>query len=331
MAGRENQTSPPQEDPLGRKFMEVFFETFFAVVVLLSSIVSNSIVLYVINANSNLKTFINKVIGNLCIIDLLETFLIMPLWIVAIVQGRWIFSPVICTISGYLFVAIANAVLFSLMLIAVTRYFKVVKPHLYSKIFVGKKSTPRILLASSWILPLTICCPPIFGWGQFLYNPLSCLCEYDWAFERLNITYMVFLVATQPSPYIICWCYIRIYYTVRRNRIQICTRRNRAACQNAYNAETSCIQLTLGIACGVVLCWLPKAILVLMMAAGKKQLDFPMRVSSYLVFLACSLNPVIYGMINPQFKPAFKALFKRQANDSHIQSIVLAASVTTVT
>lgn len=331
MTGQENQTSSPQEDPLGRKLIEVVFEAAFAMAILLSSILSNSIVLYVINANSNLKTFINNVIRNLCIIDLLETLLIMPLWIVSIVEGRWIFSSVVCSISGYLFVAIANATLFSLMLIAVTRYFKVVKPHLYSKIFAGRKSAPRIFLASSWILPLITCCPPIFGWGQFLYNPLSCLCEYDWAFEKLNITYMVFLVATQPSPYIICWSYVRIYYTVRRNRIQICTRRNRAACQNAYNAETSCIQLSLGIACGVVLCWLPKAILVLMMAAGNKRLDFPMRVSSYLVFLACSLNPVIYGMINPQFKPAFKALFKREANDSNIQSIVLAASLTTTT
>lgn len=328
MTDNSSQTPPPHEDPLGREFIEVVFEASFAAIILLSSILANSMILYVINTNPNLKTFINKVIGNLCIVDLVEAFLVMPLWIVNIVKGRWIFGSVICNVSGFLFVAIANGILYFLMLIAVSRYFKVVKPHLYNRIFVGNKRRSRIFLGLCWTLPIIISCPPLFGWGGFVYNPKSCLCEYEWSLETLNITYMAFLVAAQPSPYIICWCYIKIYNSVRKNRIQICSRKNRSACQNAHNAESTFIQLTLGIACGVVVCWLPKAILILMMVAGKQELSLPLRIASYLGFLVCCLNPVIYGLINPQFKPAFKALFKRRTNEnSQIECGVLSASV----
>lgn len=312
MRDQPSQNSSSNEDPLGRKHIEVVLETFFAVVIFVSSILSNSIVLYVIRTNSNLKTFINKIIGNLCIVDLVETFLIMPLWITSLVKGSWVFGTAICSVSGFLFVAVANAILFSLMLIAVSRYFKVVKPQLYNSIFVTNKYKSTLLLALCWILPAITSSPPLYGWGRYKFHPYSCLCAYEWSFDALNSTYMLFLLVTQPSPYIICWCYYKIYNTVRKNRIQICTRANRAACQNAHNAENMCIHTTLGIGCVIVLCWFPKAILVIIMAAGKQGLDLPLMISSYLVFLSCCLNPVVYGMLNPQFKPAFKALFKRR-------------------
>lgn len=323
MRDQANKSSLSDEDPLGRKNIEVFFEAFFAVLIFLFSILSNFIVLYVISTNSNLRTFINKIIGNLCIIDMIETFLVMPLWITSLVKGRWIFGAVICNVSGFLFVGIANAILYSLMLIAASRYFKVVKPQIYTKIFVVKKNKSRLLVVLSWVLPILTSSPPLFGWGRYRYHVQSCLCEYDWSFAVENITYMIFLVVTQPSPYIICWCYFKIYNTVRNNRIQICTRANRAACKNAHDAEIMCIHTALWIACVVVLCWLPKAVLILMMAAGKQELDLPLLISSYLGFLTCCLNPVVYGMLNPQFKPAFKALFKKTGVENPPQTIVL--------
>ena len=322
MREQENQNSSLNEDPLGRKGIEIFFEVFFAVMIFVSSVLTNSVVLYVIRTNPSLKKFINKIIANVCLVDMAETLLIMPLWITSLVKGRWIFGTVICSISGFLFVAIANAILYSLMLIAISRYFKVVKPQLYNTLFAPKRKRSRLLLALCWILPLITCSPPLYGWGKYVYYPESRLCAYEWSFDALNTSYMAFLVLTQPSPYVICWCYFKIYNTVRKNRIQICTRSNRAACQNAHNAENMCIHTTLGIACVVALCWLPKAILIMMMAAGRQGLDVPLMISSYLVFLTCCLNPVVYGMMNPQFKPAFKALFKKREIDNN-RSFVL--------
>ena len=323
MRDQDNHNSSVNEDSLDqRSNVEIMFETFVAVFIFLSSILANSIVLYAIQTNASLKTFTNKIIANLCLVDMAETLLIMPLWITSLVKGRWIFGNVVCSISGYLFFAMANATLYSLLLIALSRYFKVVKPQLYNSIFFAKKNRPRILVALCWIVPLVICSPPLYGWGRYRYYPQSTLCTFEWSFEGLNVSYMVFLVATQPSPYIICWCYFKIYNTVRRNRIQICTRANRAACQNAHNAENMCIHTTVGIACVVVLCWFPKALLVLLLSAGRQGLDLPLLISSYLVFLTCCLNPVVYGILNPQFKPAFKALFKkRDAENSNVAAL----------
>lgn len=322
MGDEQSSNATLNGDPLGRKNVEIAFEAFFATFVFAASVLTNSIVLYVIRRNSNLKTFINKIIANLCVIDLVETLFIMPLWITNLVKGRWIFGKVICSISGCLFVAMANATLYSLLLIAVSRYFKVVKPQLFSSVFERKKNRLQLLIALCWIVPLAISSPPLYGWGEYMYDSQSGLCAYDWSFDSLNLSYMAFLVITQPSPYIICWCYYKIYNTVRKNRIQICTRANRAACQNAHNAENMCIHTTLGMACVVVLCWLPKAVLIIIFAAGKRGLDLPLMISSYLVFLTCCLNPVVYGMMNPQFKPALKAFFQKRNSDSRPATIV---------
>lgn len=312
MRDGETHNSSINGDPLGRNNVEIVFEALAAVLIFVSSILTNSIVLYAIQTNSSLKTFTNKVIANLCFVDMAETLLIMPLWITSLVKGHWIFGNAICSISGYLFFVMANATLYSLLLIALSRYFKVVKPQLYNSILYAKKNRPRILVALCWIVPLAICSPPLYGWGRYRYYPQSTLCTFEWSFDGLNVSYMIFLVATQPSPFIICWCYFKIYNTVRRNRIQICTRANRAACQNAHNAENMCIHTTVGIACVVILCWFPKALLVILLSAGRQGLDLPFTISSYLVFLTCVLNPVVYGILNPQFKPAFKALFKKR-------------------
>lgn len=324
-AMREEETpnlfnSSVNGDPLGRNNVQIVFQVFGAVLLCFSSILANSVVLYAIQTNSSLKTFTNKVIANLCFVDMAETLLIMPLWITSLVKGRWIFGKAICNISGYLFFVMANATLYSLLLIALSRYFKVVKPQLYNSILYAKKNRPRILLALCWIVPLALCGPPLFGWGGYKYYPQSALCTFEWSFDGLNVSYLAFLVATQPSPYIICWCYFKIYNTVRKNRIQICTRKNRAACQNAQNAENMCIHTTLGIACVVILCWFPKAVLVILLSAGRQGLGLPLLISSYLVFLTCVLNPVIYGILNPQFKPAFKALFKKRETETVVLS-----------
>ena len=299
-------------DPLGRNNVQIVFQAFAAILICVCSVLANSIVLYAIQTNSTLRTFTNKVIANLCFVDMAETLLIMPMWITSLVKGQWIFGHAICSISGYLFFVMANATLYSLLLIALSRYFKVVKPQLYNTILYAKKNRPRILVALCWIVPLVLCSPPLYGWGKYRYYSQSTLCTFEWSFDGANVSYMVFLVATQPSPYIICWCYFKIYNTVRKNRIQICTRANRAACQNAQNAENMCIHTTVGIACVVILCWFPKALLVILLSAGRQGLDLPLMISSYLVFLTCVLNPVVYGILNPQFKPAFKALFKKR-------------------
>lgn len=304
----ETHNSSINGDPLGRNDVQIVFQVVVAVLICVFSILANSIVLYAIQTNASLKTFTNKVIAHLCFVDMAETLLIMPLWITSLVKGHWIFGDAICSISGYLFFVMANATLYSLLLIALSRYFKVVKPQLYN------------LMALCWIVPLVLCSPPLYGWGRYRYYPQSTLCTFEWSFDGSNVSYMVFLVATQPSPYIICWCYFKIYNTVRKNRIQICTRANRAACQNAQNAENMCIHTTLGIACVVILCWFPKAVLVILLSAGRQGLDLPLLISSYLVFLTCVLNPVVYGILNPQFKPAFKALFKKRETEMIVLS-----------
>ena len=309
MTNQATDSLLPAGDPVGRANIEVAFQVFFAVIIFLSSVLTNSVVLYAIRRTPGLQTFTNKLIANLCLVDVVETVALIPLWITSLVKGQWIFGNAVCSMAGYIFFALANVTLDSLLFIALSRYFKVVKPQLYNEIC-GKKAKSRLLLALCWVLPLTVCSPPLYGWGRFRFYTESAICTFEWSFAVLDVTFMAFLVLTQPAPYLICWCYFKIYYAVRRNRIQICTRGNRAACQSAHDAESKFIHTTVAIACVLVICWLPKTIFVLLSASGVDNLRALGIVSVNLVFLACCLNPVVYGILNPQFKPAFKSLLR---------------------
>ncbi|KAJ7386501.1 hypothetical protein OS493_008636 [Desmophyllum pertusum] len=90
-------------DPFGRNYVEIVFEAFAAILIFVSSILTNSVVLYAIQTNSSLKTFTNKIIANLCLVDMAETLLIMPLWITSLIKGHWILAMSSATFQDFCF------------------------------------------------------------------------------------------------------------------------------------------------------------------------------------------------------------------------------------
>ena len=297
-------------DLLERSQVEIGVEVFFAFVLFISSIITNSVVIYVIHKDHSLETITNAFIVNLSFVDLALSVLLMPLWIASLLRGNWIFGDIVCNLAAYFYYALSNASLNTLLVIAVTRYLKVVKTQVHSKIFGNKRNT-KIMKILAWIVPLVLCSPPLYGWGHFTFYPHSAMCILETAYT--NTGYITFMVLSQPSPYIICFCYYHIYRTVRENRVQICSRHNRAACQSAHDAEAHLIHTTFAIVCVFVLCWSPSIIAHFLISSHVSSVGWLLMLSTYLVFLACSLNPVIYGFMNPQFKRALKMNFTCQA------------------
>ena len=293
-------------DPLSRSRVEVIMEVFTASVVNTISIIANFVVILAIHKDRNLKTTTNAFIANLGVVDLVVSILLMPLWIVSLYRGRWIFGPVLCDLAAYFYYVLSNASLNTLSLIAVVRYLKVVKTQLYTKVFSEEKNA-RILAVLTWVVPLAFCSPPLYGWGEFSFYPSSAMCVLKRDFS--NVGYLSFIIVCQPSPLIICACYYAIFRAVRKNRLQICSRKNRAACQNAQDAEAHLIHTAFAIGCVILVCWSPSAIAFFLFASGVSGVEWLLMLSTYLVFITSTLNPVIYGFFNPQFKRAFQNMF----------------------
>ena len=65
-----------------------------------------------------------------------------------LVTSQWPFSDTTCQFQGYIVIALAVASVHTLALMAVNRYFRIVKPSTYRSYFTKKKTMIMILL--SW-------------------------------------------------------------------------------------------------------------------------------------------------------------------------------------
>ena len=97
---------------------------------------------------------------------------------------------------------------FSLALIALNRFYFIVRFHEYSTIFT--KSRTICMIASTWVLALSIALPNLTGWGHFRFDKKTFICSYD---RTYSFSYTCFLLLTAvTSPFAITvLCYVKIF------------------------------------------------------------------------------------------------------------------------
>ena len=78
----------------------------------------------------------------------------VPLCIPTLVTSHWPFNDATCQFQGYIVMALVAASVHTLALMAVNRYFRIVKPSKYRRYFTKKKTMMMLLV--SWFY--SICC-----------------------------------------------------------------------------------------------------------------------------------------------------------------------------
>ena len=63
----------------------------------------------------------------------------MPFWVISLYTGTWIFSERWCEIQAVINCTLGVASILNMGLIAFNRYIRVVKPALYSRLFLSKR------------------------------------------------------------------------------------------------------------------------------------------------------------------------------------------------
>ena len=142
--------------------------------------------------------------------DILMPTLCMPFSVVTLFRGRWMFGKSFCRFHGFAVLTFALASLQTMGLIAVSRYFCVVKPEKYAVLF--KKQRSLLYIAVVWCAALVGSLPPMFMIknGKFEFQPGKAMCSYT--FES-NIAYTVFIecVYVAAPLIIITICYAKVF------------------------------------------------------------------------------------------------------------------------
>ena len=196
----------------------VWTETVLLAVINVMAFLGNLLTCFAVYRNQRLRTLANMFVIALGISDILLSIFCMPFSVVTLFRGRWMFGESFCRFDGFAALTVSLASLQTMGLIAVSRYYCVVKPQRYAVLF----KTQRALLYSAvvWGVALVGSVPPFFMKSAgFEFQPGKAMCFFT--FER-SIAYAVFLgsVYIAAPLTVIKICYIKVFYSVlRTNRV----------------------------------------------------------------------------------------------------------------
>ena len=142
-----------------RSKAKVILESALYVLIVLFRFVGNSLTLLVMLSNRRMRTIPNMLVASLAVSDLfIGVFSAGPLAIPTLVTSHWPFNDTTCQFEGYLTIALCFASIHTLVLMAVNRYYRIVKPTKYRHYFTKKKTLIMILV--TWFY--SICAPLIY-------------------------------------------------------------------------------------------------------------------------------------------------------------------------
>ncbi|XP_022791038.1 melatonin receptor type 1A-like [Stylophora pistillata] len=126
------------------------------------------------------------------------------------------------------------------------------------------------LIAPNRYMRVLLATPPFYGWGKIHYDEQFSVCTYDWRGGHLSYTIMVIGELIRMIAIAIVYFYYQVFKKVKESTKNL----NANGGQNGIGVHTNPQELDTAVI--------------------------------YLMFSSSVVNPILYGVMNPQFKEAFK-------------------------
>ena len=292
-----------------RKSELVWIETCLFAIINVAAFLGNLSVCYAVYRNQRLRTLSNMFVVALAVSDILMSTWCMPFSVATLIHGQWIFGEAFCRFHGFGALTFGLASLHTMGIIAVSRYFCVVKPEKYIVLF--NKQRTLIYIAVVWCVALIGSVPPFFFEHiGFEFQPGKAMCLYTF---DANIAYTIFIeciyIATPLT--LIAFCYSKVFYTVSRSN-RVFALENNPQQLRAHVEEAKVTKTLAAVMVGFACCWLPVCIIDYIDAArGEPTLARQAYLTyGFLVYLSSSINPFIYGATHKQFRREYKTALR---------------------
>ena len=131
-------------------------ETVLFAVINVMAFFGNLLTCYAVHRNQRLRTLPNMFVIALAVSDILMSTVCMPYTVVTLFHGRWMFGKSFCRFYGFGALTFGMVSMGTMGLIAVSRYYCVVKPEKYAVLFKKTKSFSVhcccLVRSSRWII-----------------------------------------------------------------------------------------------------------------------------------------------------------------------------------
>ncbi|KAI8505253.1 Neuropeptide FF receptor 2 [Branchiostoma belcheri] len=260
----------------GTAFIVVFILAYLSVFLL--CVVGNLLVIVVVALNRNMRTVTNFFIANLAAADLLVGVFSLPFNLADSILTSWPFGEAMCKTFLTVRVLSVSASVFTLVAIAVDRYYAVVHPT--SPRFT--KTAMMYILSAVWIVAAATSAPQGLVLTSVTYEDLYTedgqlltACEEVWPgdYYVAGYTFFLFAICYVFPLFIIALLYIKIGRSIW-NRSKPGTNHGRAA----TNTTAEILY------------------------------HYVSPIVKGLAFINCGVNPVIYGYYNKNLRKGFSQL-----------------------
>ncbi|EDV22958.1 uncharacterized protein TRIADDRAFT_58699 [Trichoplax adhaerens] len=273
------------------------------VFIIITAVLGNLLASIAILNERRMRTATNILLLNLALLDFLTALGRLPLYLINIVADRYYYGVVWCnihsTISGICFIGS----IYTLMFISYFRYRIIcrsttTRPKRHHAIYVS---------IFVWLWSTFVALWPILGWSANEFNPVEMACIPTWSVGISGlINGILEVVIDFLLPFsIIIFCYIRIYIYLKKKRPALKSSRSKR--------QSALVTRTMGIVIlAFVLCYAPWSVIVfIVIPFGQENVYIPTGfyfITTVLVFINSSINPVIYGFQIPQFRQQYRRI-----------------------
>ena len=295
-----------------RSKVEIFTEFVVLLTVGLTGLCGNFLIGLVIVKTSSLRTVSNYYVASLSFQDLLiSLFTLLFLPDVAI-KGKWTFGEEACQFQGFATAMLATGSIYTMTLIAINRYFIMLKSNLHRRHFT--KRNVFISIVASWILSCNFPLSYLLQGNIFEFHPGKAICIFD--VSKLDLTHALLTgFFNIQLPYImISFCYFKIYRKVTRHKAQTKKRLQTGITRNGRISanDIRITKILFAIVLAFTFCWTPFFVIDLLgVFYGQFFASRPVYVFySIMAGSSAAVSPILYGAFNRELRNEIKHLLR---------------------
>ena len=314
ISGLESNTTVFCHLDKGPSSIQIVIEVIFLIIICVAGTFGNLLVIIAVATTQSLRTVANYFIFVLAGVDLMNTGILVPLFIFTLIKGEWPLNSVSCTVLGYLTIFCIATSEITLTLLAGTRYLIVTKPKSVFDSYFKVKFVILYLIALL-VFELTILTIPLWSsLGRVGFNHIVFHCTFVYCYQQewwyafiLYLSCMVVNLVIIPTFYLLTF---RAVTKSKRTVKALQAVQGFANDRNQLSLSPQEIQLTkklLLLFLVFIVCWFPNGIVIF---ADSQQTVSPMvhQVTNLLIWLSSGLNPYIYAFRIHHFRKAFKRI-----------------------
>ena len=288
-------------------------DTGFLFLIDIAALFGNIILCVAFVKNNHLRSATNILVFALAACDIIMAFLAMPLSEVSLIAGKWILGDHLCHIQGFLVHFLAFLSLQIMALTAINRYFRVIKPRFYRKVFTPFHTT--LMIAVTRVLCFVALASVTFGQhNSFVFHPGKVICVTlhenifsSQVFTTFSSVAFVFLPAC-----VVIWCYTKVFRAIRRHFRQLASRRvSTVSLNNLTPAEIVVTRTVFAIVLAFFICWIPCIVIDIVDVMRDEWFDRQVYLAyTYFAYTSSAINPFIYGVLNRSFRVEYLKLLR---------------------